>query len=176
MSQERLVLLAIYKKNLDTIKENIPAKMELNESLFKITLIYSSFEVFEYFLSIGYDINKTSYNSLFVSCGNMLHDERIADYILFNNLVPLNKKLLEDCLYNASLQQNIKIMKSLLLKGAPVPVEIGINAVKLQNGDMLKLLIDYGLNIDTPNPSNSPSFSCRQMSVYYGIDINKLLV
>ena len=171
----RIILMAIHRRDLDVVMEHIKTLEEVTENFFKTNLIYGSVEIFKYFLSLGFDMSKTTYNCLFTACGKMDHDPAIVDFILINKLVPTTPKWLEDCLYNASLQQNIQIMQLLLLEGAVPSVEIGCNAVKLNNGTMLKLLVDYGLNLDIKNPNNAPDFSVKRMAEYYGVDINALL-
>lgn len=173
---ERRILIAIHKYDIQFLRENI-ADIPRTPEVFAVVLGYSNLEIFLFFINeVKVDYSAiTNYNILFRSCGNMKGNFQIAEYILNNNMVPLNPKLLEDCLYNASLRQNIILMEILINFGAKPSIEIGCNSIKLEDGRMLKLLVKHGLDIEMKNPTNQPDFSVRRMAEYYKVDIDKLL-
>ena len=173
---DRKIALAVHKGDVQFLRENMPSKMEPTQQLFAIVLGYSNLETFLFFVDeLKFDYTKTPYSMLFRACGNLKKNFQIAEYILKNNMEPLTPKSLEDCLYNASLRENIELMQILISYGAVPTVEIGCNAVKFGNGEMLKLLVNNGLDINKNNPTNAPPFSVTRMAEYLSVNIHNLL-
>jgi hypothetical protein len=151
-SPELRAKIHIHKNELELLKELVPSIVSVTPELLKICLIYGNLESFVYLMANGGDLFTISYSALFHASGNLKGENRIVEYLLKNNLVPITQGILNDSLYNASLHSSHAIMELLLDAGAEPEVRIGTNAVKLYDSVALKMLVSRGLDIDKKKP------------------------